>query len=155
MPGISRRAFFGARRRRVTKSKAIIDGMIGGNTSKPGRLPHISGVACRHYEMYEQDFDLARSWGHNAHRFSIEWSRIEPIEGKWNREAVAHYQAVIQALKKRGLEPVITLHHFTNPAWFTRAGGWLRQDSAQRICSLRRVRRRTIGQGCEILAYHQ
>ena len=96
-----------------------------------GRLPHISGVACRHYEMYEQDFDLARSWGHNAHRFSIEWSRIEPIEGKWNREAVAHYQAVIQALKKRGLEPVITLHHFTNPAWFTRAGGWLRQDSAR------------------------
>jgi beta-glucosidase len=94
-----------------------------------GRLPHRSGEACRHYEMYEQDFDLARSWGHNAHRFSIEWSRIEPSAGKWNRDAIAHYQAVIQALKKRGLEPVITLHHFTNPAWFARAGGWLRRDS--------------------------
>lgn len=42
-----------------------------------GRLPHRSGEACHHYEMYEADFDLARSWGHNAHRFSIEWSRIE------------------------------------------------------------------------------
>ena len=95
-----------------------------------GRLPHSSGEACRHYEMYEQDFDLARSWGHNAHRFSIEWSRIEPAEGEWNQEAVAHYQAVIKALKERGLEPVVTLHHFTNPAWFSRAGGWLRRDSA-------------------------
>jgi beta-glucosidase len=94
-----------------------------------GRLPHRSGEACRHYELYEQDFDLARSWGHNAHRFSIEWSRIEPSEGSWNREALEHYRAVIQALKRRGLEPVVTLHHFTNPAWFTRAGGWLRRDS--------------------------
>jgi beta-glucosidase len=96
-----------------------------------GRLPYRSGEACRHYEMYEQDFDLARSWGHNAHRFSIEWSRVEPSEGKWNRDAIAHYQAVIQALKERGLEPVITLHHFTNPAWFTRGGGWVRSDSAR------------------------
>jgi beta-glucosidase len=95
-----------------------------------GRLPHRSGEACRHYELYEQDFDLARSWGHNAHRFSIEWSRIEPSEGKWNHDAVEHYRAVIQALKKRGLEPVVTLHHFTNPAWFTQRGGWLRRDSA-------------------------
>jgi beta-glucosidase len=97
---------------------------------RSGRLPHASGDACRHYEMYEQDFDLARAWGHNAHRFSLEWSRIEPCEGEWNREAVEHYRAVILALRQRGLEPVITLHHFTNPAWFTRAGGWLRRDSA-------------------------
>jgi beta-glucosidase len=80
--------------------------------------------------MYEQDFDLARSWGHNAHRFSIEWSRIEPSEGQWNPDAVEHYRAVIRALKQRGLQPVVTLHHFTNPAWFARAGGWLRRDSA-------------------------
>ena len=69
-------------------------------------------------------------WGHNAHRFSIEWSRIEPSEGTWNMEALAHYREVIRALRERGLEPVVTLHHFTNPAWFTRRGGWLRRDSA-------------------------
>jgi beta-glucosidase len=96
-------------------------------------LPYRSGEACGHYELYEQDFDLARSWGHNAHRFSIEWSRIEPSEGKWNREAVVHYSAVIRALKERGLEPILTLHHFTSPAWFTLGGGWLRRDSATRF----------------------
>jgi beta-glucosidase len=94
-----------------------------------GRLPHRSGEACRHYELYEQDFDLARSWGHNAHRFSIEWSRIEPSEGKFNHDALEHYCAVLRALKERGLEPVVTLHHFTNPAWFARGGGWLQRDS--------------------------
>src|ERR671919_2333530 len=95
-----------------------------------GRLPYASGAACHHYQLFEEDFDLAHSWGHNAHRFSIEWSRIEPAKGDWNTAAVAHYCAVIQALRRRGLEPVVTLHHFTNPAWFTRGGGWLRRDSA-------------------------
>jgi beta-glucosidase len=94
-----------------------------------GRLPHRSGAACRHYHFFERDFDLARAWGHNAHRFSIEWSRIEPSKGHWNADAIAHYRQVIQALRERGLEPVVTLHHFTNPAWFARTGGWLRRDS--------------------------
>jgi beta-glucosidase len=96
-----------------------------------GRLPHVSGDACRHYERFEQDFDLARSWGHNAHRFSIEWSRIEPSEGNWSMDALAHYREVIRALRGRGLEPVVTLHHFTNPAWFAKKGGWLRGDSVR------------------------
>lgn len=94
-----------------------------------GRLPHSSGDACRHYELYEADFDLARSWGHNAHRFSIEWSRIEPREGAFDPAATAHYQEVVAALRRRAIEPVVTLHHFTNPAWFARRGGWLAGDS--------------------------
>src|SRR4029450_340913 len=53
----------------------------------------------------------------------------EPSEGKWNPDAVDHYRAVIRALKERGLEPVLTLHHFANPAWFTSGGGSLRRDS--------------------------
>ena len=94
-----------------------------------GRLPHASGKACRHYQLFERDFDLARSWGHNAHRFSIEWSRVEPSEGGWNEESLRHYAKVIAGLRQRGLEPVVTLHHFTNPAWFARKGGWLCRDS--------------------------
>jgi beta-glucosidase len=94
-----------------------------------GRLPHKSGDACRHYELYEQDFDLAQLLGHNAHRFSIEWSRIEPERGVWDVSALEHYAAVIAALRQRGLEPVVTLHHFTNPAWFSQLGGWTRRDS--------------------------
>jgi beta-glucosidase len=89
-----------------------------------GRLPHRSDDACRHYELYESDFDLARSLGHNAHRFSIEWSRIEPRPGEWSDAALEHYAQVVDALRARGLEPIVTLHHFTNPAWLARAGGW-------------------------------
>jgi beta-glucosidase len=96
-----------------------------------GRLPYKSGEACRHYQLFETDFELARSLGHNAHRLSIEWSRIEPTEGRWDVDATAHYREVIRALKARELEPVITLHHFTNPAWFARRGGWLRRDSVR------------------------
>ncbi len=94
-----------------------------------GLLPYASGSACEHYERYEQDFDMAQSWGHKAHRLSLEWSRIEPVDGEWDAAAVAHYRNVIHALKQRGLEPVVTLHHFTSPDWFTRRGGWLRRDS--------------------------
>jgi beta-glucosidase len=95
-----------------------------------GKLPHRSGAACEQYQRYEQDFDLAASWGHNAHRLSLEWSRFEPDEGRWDSEAVAHYRRVLAALRARGIEPLLTLHHFSNPAWFARRGGWLRRDSA-------------------------
>lgn len=104
-----------------------------------GELPHRSGAACDHYSLYEQDFDLARSFGHNAHRFSIEWSRVEPEQGQWDSGALEHYANVIAALQDRGLEAVVTLHHFTNPLWFARSGGWLRDDSAE--CFARYVRR--------------
>jgi beta-glucosidase len=94
-----------------------------------GRLPHRSGAACRHFELFEQDFDLAHRLGHNAHRLSIEWSRIEPREGGRDDAALDHYASVIRALRRRGVEPVVTLHHFTSPAWFSRSGGWLRPDA--------------------------
>jgi beta-glucosidase len=89
-----------------------------------GQIPFRSGDACRQYDLFEQDFDLARSWGHNAHRLSLEWSRLEPEEGKWNANAVAHYRRVLQALVDRQLTPVVTLHQCTKPAGFTRRGGW-------------------------------
>ncbi|MDD2703438.1 MAG: glycoside hydrolase family 1 protein [Candidatus Omnitrophica bacterium] len=84
-----------------------------------------SGDACRHYRMFREDFDLAQSLGHNAHRFSIEWSRIEPEEGRTMDSEVGHYREVIRTLKERGIEPIVTLHHFTNPLWLAEKGGWL------------------------------
>jgi beta-glucosidase len=96
-----------------------------------GLVPHKSGDACKHYELYESDFEMARSWGHNAHRFSVEWSRIEPREAEWSREAMEHYVDVVRALRIRGLEPIVTLHHFTNPVWFSRRGGWLHRESVR------------------------
>ena len=83
-----------------------------------------SGPACRHYEFYKQDFDLAKGLNHNAHRLSIEWSRIEPQEGRFSEKELQHYVDVIGALRQRNIEPVVTLHHFTNPLWFSACGGW-------------------------------
>lgn len=94
-----------------------------------GALKYRSGAACRHYELFRSDFDLAKSLNHNAHRLSIEWARIEPVEGQFSREEINHYIDVIEALLERGIEPIVTLHHFTNPSWFTTQGGWLHKDS--------------------------
>lgn len=90
---------------------------------KPGK--HKSGAACRHYELYEKDFDLVKKLCHNAHRFSIEWARIEPEPGKFSHKELKHYIDVILALRKRDIEPIVTLHHFTNPQWVAKRGGWV------------------------------
>ncbi|MFH1857791.1 MAG: glycoside hydrolase family 1 protein [Candidatus Omnitrophota bacterium] len=91
---------------------------------KKGRVPEKSGQACQHYERFAEDFDTAKSLHQNAHRFSLEWSRIEPRENEYSQSALLHYWDVVQALRERNLEPVVTLHHFTNPAWLSRKGGW-------------------------------
>ncbi|HEU4677755.1 MAG TPA: family 1 glycosylhydrolase [Candidatus Paceibacterota bacterium] len=98
--------------------------------AREGRVPSC-GIACDHYHRYEEDFDIAKSLGHNAHRLSIEWARIEPEEGKWNEEAIAHYRKVLTALTVRGMKPYITLWHFTLPLWFSESGGFERMDSPE------------------------
>jgi len=85
---------------------------------------YISGRACDHYNRFSEDFDIAKSLANNAHRFSIEWSRIEPEEGKFNEKEIEHYREVIKALRKRSIEPFVTLWHWTNPVWFAKKGGW-------------------------------
>ncbi|HHE45880.1 MAG TPA: glycoside hydrolase family 1 protein, partial [Candidatus Moranbacteria bacterium] len=92
---------------------------------------YISGQACDHYNRYEKDFDIIQKLGHNAHRFSIEWSRIEPEEGKFNEKEIEHYRKVILALREKEIEPFITLWHWTNPLWLTKKGGELSQDFPQ------------------------
>ncbi len=83
-----------------------------------------SGLACDQWNRYEQDFDLAKALNNNAHRLSLEWSRLEPSEGAWNQDAFRHYRKVLEALHRRGLEPLVTLHHFTLPRWLAAKGGW-------------------------------
>ncbi|MDA1334953.1 MAG: glycoside hydrolase family 1 protein [bacterium] len=83
-----------------------------------------SGRAAEHYRLYKDDFDLAQELGHNAHRFSIEWSRIEPREGEFDEVALEHYKNVVAALHERNLEPFVTLWHWTVPTWFRDKGGW-------------------------------
>jgi len=84
----------------------------------------VSGIACDHYNRFEEDFRMSREFGHNAHRFSFEWARIEPEEGRWDEKEVEHYRRVIESLSENELTPFVTLHHFTNPIWFEAMGGW-------------------------------
>jgi len=92
------------------------------------RVP-VCGIACDHYNRYEADFDIAKSLGHTAHRFSVEWARIEPEEGKFDVKSIEHYREVLKALHARGLKPHITLWHFTLPTWFAKEGGFERCEA--------------------------
>lgn len=85
---------------------------------------YVSGRACDHYSCFEKDFDIAKELGHNAHRFSIEWSCIEPKKGEFNHQELEHYRQVILALRERGLEPFVTLWHWPIPVWLRDKGGW-------------------------------
>ncbi len=83
-----------------------------------------SAIACDHYHRYREDFALLRELNQNAHRLSIEWSRIEPSEGVFDSRQIRHYRDVLGELREQGITPVVTLHHFTNPLWFISKGGW-------------------------------
>ncbi|GAA1532210.1 family 1 glycosylhydrolase [Dactylosporangium maewongense] len=88
-----------------------------------------SGDGIDHFHHYAEDFALLRQLGHNAHRLSLEWSRIEPAPGEFSRAAVAHYRRVLTALAATGMTAFVTLHHFTLPRWFAARGGWLSPDA--------------------------
>ncbi len=90
-----------------------------------------AGRACDHYNRYKEDFDIAKSLGHNSHRFSIEWSRIEPEEGKFNEKEIEHYRQVIKALRSRGIEPFVTLWHWPVPIWVYNQGSWENRKTIQ------------------------
>ena len=87
-----------------------------------------SGEAVDHYHRYEEDIRLMAEAGLNAYRFSIEWARIEPKQGEFDENEIAHYRKVIACCKENGVEPVVTLHHFTSPAWVISRGGWENEE---------------------------
>lgn len=91
----------------------------------------VSGQACDHYHRFQEDFDLAGAGGHNAHRLSLEWARVEPEEGVFKKEEIAHYRGVLEALRQRGIKAFVTLWHFTNPLWFAEKGGWLKRKNVK------------------------
>jgi beta-glucosidase len=99
---------------------------------RPGAIwgAHRSGMACDQFHRYRQDFAQLGELGFNAHRFSLEWSRIEPEEGQFSREAFDHYRQVVDTCREQGMEPFVTLHHFTNPLWAARRGGWVNPQVA-------------------------
>ncbi|WP_106400479.1 glycoside hydrolase family 1 protein [Actinocorallia populi] len=103
-----------------------------------------SGDALDSYHRYEEDMRLLAEAGFNAYRFSIEWSRIEPSPGKFSRAVLAHYRRMIDTARRLGLNPVVTLHHFTHPIWFGERGGWLGEHAVEDFT-------RYVEQACTIL----
>ncbi|WP_299528285.1 glycoside hydrolase family 1 protein [uncultured Streptomyces sp.] len=80
--------------------------------------------ACDSYHRWPEDMDLLAGLGFTDYRFSIEWARIEPVEGRFSRAELAHYRRMVEGAIARGLRPMVTLHHFTVPQWFEARGGW-------------------------------
>lgn len=84
-----------------------------------------AGLACDWWGgRWQEDLDRAADDGHNAHRLSIEWSRIQPTPDRWNDDALEVYRQILRGARERGLTPMVTLHHFTDPLWFAEQGGW-------------------------------
>lgn len=90
---------------------------------------YVSGKSTDHYNRYEEDFDYLVKLRMNSFRFSVEWSRIEPEQGTWSAEGIQYYKDYVKALKKRNIEPVITLFHYTLPVWFAGQGGFEKRSN--------------------------
>ena len=84
---------------------------------------YISGQGIQHYQKYLEDFDILTELGLTAFRFGIEWARVQPAENTWDQRAIEHYRVYIAELNRRGIEPILTLWHWTMPVWFTDKGG--------------------------------
>ena len=94
---------------------------------QPGKIKNgaVAGLACDWFGgQWKQDLDLAAAAGQNTHSFSIEWSRIQPTPDTWDEHAIAFYREMIAGMHQRGLMPMLTLHHFTDPLWLVEMGGW-------------------------------
>lgn len=96
---------------------------------QPGN--YVSGKAVDHFRLFDQDIALAKKLNMNALRFSVEWSRIEPKQGSWDVEAINHYKKYVSELKKAGIEPILTLFHFTLPVWFAEMGGFEKRSNVK------------------------
>ena len=95
-----------------------------------GHTDGTSGLACDWWGgRWREDFDRAAEGGQNAHRLSVEWSRIQPTPNTWDEDALERYRAMLRGLRERGMTPMVTLHHFTDPWWFCEMDAWEHEDS--------------------------
>ena len=95
--------------------------------NEPGRILNNdkAGLACDWWNgRWREDLKNAALDGQNAHRFSVEWSRIQPAPDQWDDSALDQYRAMAKGMRQIGLKPVVTLHHFTDPLWIYEMGGW-------------------------------
>ncbi len=94
-----------------------------------GKTKSRSGGANEHYTNMDRDIQLIEDLGCNSYRFSVEWSLIEPKNGRFDQKAINHYKALLKKLKKKNITPMVTLHHFTTPRWFEELGGFENEEN--------------------------
>jgi beta-glucosidase len=132
----------------------------GGNTNnswhafeqEPGRVfqGHVSGSACEWWAgRAGEDVERMAALNNNAHRLSVEWSRLEPEPGAWDADAAARYREILTAMGAAGVVPMVTLHHFTNPLWLEENGGWLWGEATDRFRGFVRNVVRELGDLCD------
>lgn len=92
-----------------------------------------SGDAIDHYHRYPEDIALLAELGFNSYRFSLEWARVEPEDGRFSIAALDHYRRMCEACHAHGLKPIVTYHHFTSPRWLITQGGWENMETAQKF----------------------
>lgn len=92
---------------------------IPGSTYKEPSLDAVD-----HYHKYKEDIKMLADAGLNAYRFSIEWARIEPVKGSFDKKEIEHYRDVLKCCLENAVTPIVTLHHFSSPKWLISEGGW-------------------------------
>ncbi|MGA8047517.1 MAG: glycoside hydrolase family 1 protein [Dermatophilaceae bacterium] len=99
----------------------------------PGRILDGSTPtpATDHWTRWREDTDLLTELGLQVYRLGIEWSRIEPEPGRVDEAAVERYRAELAELGRRGIRPLVTMHHFSHPTWFEDRGGWTAPDAVE------------------------
>src|ERR1051326_3766117 len=96
------------------------------------------GDAGGSWQRYEEDAELAAAAGANAFRFSVSWSRVEPRLGRYDDGALQRYVRLVDKLHAVGLEPIVTLFHYTHPLWFHAETPWTSTASVERFAALAR-----------------
>lgn len=108
-----------------------------------------SGDAANSFLLWPQDLDLCVGMGMNSYRFGIEWSRIEPVEGRFSTAMLDHYRRMIEGCHARSLRPIVTFNHFTAPIWFSAKGGWTNPDAPSVFARFCDVAARALADGMD------
>jgi len=82
-----------------------------------------------HWLRWQEDTALMSEMGLQIYRFGVEWSRLIPREGQVDEDAVARYRQELQLLREKGIRPLLTIHHFTNPMWFEEKGAFSKREN--------------------------
>jgi beta-glucosidase len=124
---------------------------------EPGKIADGSSgqVACDHYHLWEQDLDLIASLGVGAYRFSISWSRVQPLgHGAWNEAGFSFYERLIQGLVSRGIAVHLTLNHWDLPQALQEQGGWLERQTCEHFVRYAVEVGRRFGSRCASVCTH-